>query len=105
MGSFLADPGSSTVVRAREAGKREAFSGSRSSDFPFPIAKALCQHVCESKKTSLQSDLTQASLDDPAVVAILSKRTDKKAFADDDRSPDLNPCVNPVRRRPRRIRS
>ena len=40
MGSFSADPGSSTVARARETGKHEAFSGSRSSDFPFPIAKA-----------------------------------------------------------------
>ena len=57
------------------------------------------------KKPSLQSDLTQASLDDPAIAAILSKRTDKKAFADDDRSPDLNPCLDPVRRRPRQSRS
>ncbi|CAJ1436609.1 unnamed protein product [Effrenium voratum] len=53
---------------------------------------------CRSSNAALAREIAEASLDDPAVVAILSKRTDKKAFADDDRQALLEEALRRLAR-------
>ncbi|CAJ1379288.1 unnamed protein product, partial [Effrenium voratum] len=53
---------------------------------------------CRSSNAALAREIAEASLDDPAVAAILSKRTDKKAFADDDRQALLEEALRRLAR-------